>query len=438
MLESFFFVGLPYVALFVLVVGTAYRMRSNPFSQSALTSQFLESKKLLWGSWPWHLGILVILAGHLAAFLIPGVWRSLTTFPLFLLTIETIGVAAAVLCIIGLSVLLFRRLTSAKLQSVTTLMDFVILAILLFQVLLGLGVAMAHRWGSVWSTETTTPYLWSLLRFHPDLSYVTGMPPMVKMHLACAWFIFLLLPFSRLIHLLSVPVHYLFRPPQKVVWTNARRFAVGHTAQRVMESRRYFLRAATGIAGAGVLLSMGVMDKLFGFFKGPDMTIAEESELLNKKLQRLQQAAHERELELERLRNDYIFVAHMGELSQTNGKYFIDYQMRPALAFLNPDNTPQLISAKCTHLGCTVGSTVDASGHLLCPCHMSYFDIHTGIPVPGSPAKDPLPLLGWVVMDPKGKIVASHGPDGKVQGGLDPKQLKTYSVYIARKYEETA
>ena len=115
-----------------------------------------------------------------------------------------------------------------------------------------------------------------------------------------------------------------------------------------------------------------------------------ESALLGKKLQRLQQTAEERSLELERQRNAMILVARYAELQENKGRYFIDYLMAPGLAFKGRDGVPIVLSAKCTHLGCTVGSEVDAQGRVLCPCHVSYFSVTTGEPNAGAPAKLPL------------------------------------------------
>jgi len=439
MFDAFFFIGLPYIAVFVMVFGSLYRYYSNRFSYSSLSSQFLESKRLLWGSMPWHLGILIILIGHLIPIFAPELWQALTANFYFLITVEVVGVIAAFLSLVGLAVLLYRRLTSAKIQAVTTSADLTVLGLLIFQILVGITVATGYRWGAAWSTSTTTPYLWSLVTLQPNTDYILGLPPTVKLHLIVAWIIFLLVPFTRLVHLFSLPIAYLWRPPIKVVWTNPRRlFAADAAIQKKEEARRYFLRGALGLATAGLLLSVGVLDKLVRFFRGPEMTKEEKAELLNKKLERLKMTAKERKLELERMRNPYIQVAPLAQLNQKDGKYFIDYQMRPALAFKDPDGLPLLISAQCTHLGCTVASTLDKDRRLLCPCHVSYFDVETGRPEAGSPAKTPLPHLGWVLMDPNGEIVATQGPDGKREGTPDGNKLDTYSVYIAKQFEETA
>src|SRR5690606_33228982 len=101
---------------------------------------------------------------------------------------------------------------------------------------------------------------------------------------------------------------------------------------------------------------------------------------------------------------------------------FTDYQMRPALAFKDENGLPLLISAKCTHLGCTVASTI-SNGQILCPCHVSWFDVKTGKPSPGAPAKSPLPRIGWVLMDGQGKTVASQSPSGELSGEIDLAQV---------------
>lgn len=437
--DLFLFVGLPYVALAVLVVGSVVRYRRDRFSFSALSSQFLESRRLLWGSVPFHLGILILFVGHLVPFLAPGIWRELTSREPFLYAVEAVGVAAAVLTVAGLAVLLVRRVTAGRLQPVTTVLDLVVVGLLLAQVAVGLGVALGYRWGAAWSAGTTTPYLWSLLTLRPDLSYVAPLPPLVKLHLAGAWVLFLLVPFTRLVHVFSVPLGYLTRPFQKVVWATSRRLEAAHaTERRRVEERRDLMKGLLGVGAAGTLLALGVAEKLFLYLRGPEMTLEEETQLLQKRLERLEMTAEERELQLERLRSPYIRVARLGELSQTQGRYFIDYQMRPALAFRGDDGLPLLISAKCTHLGCTVSSQVDGAGRLLCPCHVSYFDLASGAPEPGSPAKTPLPRLGWMLRDAEGNLVASLAPAGELVGEPFTDLLDSYDVYIARRLEGPA
>lgn len=425
MFDAFLSVGLPYAALLVLAVGTAYRFSTSRFSVSSLSSQMLEGRKLPLGSVPWHIGIAVVLLGHLVPFLAPSVWQALTANAAFLAAVETVGLGAAVLAALGLSVLLLRRLTEARLQGVTTVADVVVLGLLLAQVLLGIVVALVLPHGAAWAPGTVVPYVWSLLTLSPAADLVDEMPAVMKMHLAGAWLIAAAVPFTRLVHGFVVPVEYLFRAPQRVVWASVRR------AERLAalpggdpaEGRRGLLLGAAGVAAAMFLMGAGVLDKVLRFLRGDDMSGRDKEALAEHRLQRLEQSAAQRSLELERMRLPLIPVAIMGELSPKQGKYFIDYEMRPALAFKGEDGMPILISAKCTHLGCTVGSVTDEQGRILCPCHISFFDIKTGKPNPGAPAKDPLPHLRWVLRDGTGRVV---------QGTPDPKMLDQLEVCIER------
>lgn len=153
------------------------------------------------------------------------------------------------------------------------------------------------------------------------------------------------------------------------------------------------------------------------------------------RLKRIEATASQTALELERQQSTYILIGPLSDLLPSRGKYFVDFEMRPALAFVDDKGLPDLLSAKCTHLGCTVGNEVDASGKILCPCHISYFDIKTGMPNPGAPAKAPLAKLPWVLMDKKRKLIACGG-GGKPSGSLQAEAIKDADVYIARTHEE--
>ena len=129
MIETFLFVALTYAAVIVCVVATVYRFKRARTTISAMSSQFLEARGLRWGSGPWHAGIFVVLALHARFLLVPGPARAIFSVPAVLYTIEIAGVAASLLCAAGLVVLIVRRLTSSRVQAVTSVMDLVVLAL---------------------------------------------------------------------------------------------------------------------------------------------------------------------------------------------------------------------------------------------------------------------------------------------------------------------
>jgi nitrate reductase gamma subunit len=218
MLDTVFFVALPYVAVVLAVLLGIYRYVNDRFSYSSQSSQFLENRALFWGSVPWHYGILTILLAHLLAALFPGAWAALIAPPLRLYVLEVTGLALALLTLVGLALLILRRLRNARVFVVTSVMDWVLLAVLLGQIALGFWVALVYRWGSDWYLHTAVPWLVSLLRLHPEIHYVTALPVVVKLHLLGGFLVVLLFPFTRLVHLVTVPVTYLWRPYQVVIW----------------------------------------------------------------------------------------------------------------------------------------------------------------------------------------------------------------------------
>src|SRR5579875_11742 len=436
MIDSVLFIALPYLAIFVCVFGSIYRIRRQPITYSSLSSQFLENQGLLWGSVPWHIGILLILLGHFIAFLMPSLWQGAMSHAVVLAGVESLGLGLAIVCTVGLVVLGVRRITSARIQAVTSGMDLIVLLLLLAQVGLGLATAVMYRSGALWCSATTTPYVWSIVSFHPDMSFVQDMPVIIKGHIVGAWLLILLTLFSRLIHMFAVPFQYLFRPPQQVVWTDPRRQEAAVETLSEEESRRHFLKASVGISSGLLLLGIGVTDKLARVSFGPRLSQKEEAELMQFRLDRLKLTAEQKQLEPERQESPYILVGELADLSPDEGKYFIDYAMLPAMAFKGEDGLPLLLSAKCTHLGCTVGNKVDDKGKILCPCHLSYFDIKSGEPNPNSPAKLPLPHIGWVLMDTRGNVLVSRTASGQTKGSADQAALAGARVYIAKSLAE--
>ncbi len=209
------FGAFPYVALVVFVIGTIYRYKMG-FKYSSLSSQFLETKKLYSASVPFHVGIIVVFLGHLIGFLFPSFYLSFGGSSL--VALETIGLAFGIIATVGLIMLLVRRLNDIRLSMVTNKMDIVIEIILIIQFILGILIAIGMKWGSGWYASDMVPYLWSILLLNPDIQAVVAMPFLVQLHIFGAFLVILLIPFSRLVHFLVVPLHYITRPYQIVRW----------------------------------------------------------------------------------------------------------------------------------------------------------------------------------------------------------------------------
>ncbi len=217
-LDPVFFIALPYVALFTFFLVTILRYRTQTFTYSSLSSQLLENKSHFWTMVPFHYGILFVLLGHIVAFLVPRGILAWNGNPIRLYILEITALAAGLLTIVGMIGIIARRISNSKIRVVTSRVDTVLYALLLLQLVSGVAVAIFHPWGSSWFATSMTPYLWSLVKFQPEIAYVVGLPWLVKLHIINAFALILIFPFTRLVHVLVVPNPYLWRKTQVVRW----------------------------------------------------------------------------------------------------------------------------------------------------------------------------------------------------------------------------
>ncbi len=223
MLDTFMFVAFPYVALISLIIGVFYRFKYRPYGISAYSSQFLEQKKAFWGSLPWHIGVMIVFFFHLLALVTPEILRSITASDSSIIIVESVSLGAGILAFIGLLILFIRRILEDKLHVVTSKMDWIVILLVIVQIGIGISVAILHRWGAQWSIQTTTPYFWSIFKLNPNGAIMADMPILIKLHVFFAWFIVFLTPFSRLIHILTLPLEYYVRKPQIVIFNSRRK-----------------------------------------------------------------------------------------------------------------------------------------------------------------------------------------------------------------------
>ena len=121
------------------------------------------------------------------------------------------------LAMVGLVILLWRRLSAKRLRVISTPMDFVVLILLLVSVISGVLVATLYRFGTFWFTAIFSPYLVSVLTFQPQASLVAPLPWLIKLHVTNFFILLAIFPFSRLVHILTYPLGYLIRPWQIVI-----------------------------------------------------------------------------------------------------------------------------------------------------------------------------------------------------------------------------
>lgn len=215
--NDFLFGVVPYVAAAIAIVVTVIRWRRHPFSVSSLSSQLLESRQLYWGSISFHWGLSLILLGHLAALIVPRGFEIWNGASLRLYILEATGLALGLWAAFGITMLLIRRRTSHRVRRVTTPMDVVVLLIVATQIVTGIIIAVAYRWGSFWGTGVFVPYVRSLLKLQPEPAYLDPLPLVLQLHVLSFFAFLAVFPFTRLVHIITLPLQYVFRPWQKVV-----------------------------------------------------------------------------------------------------------------------------------------------------------------------------------------------------------------------------
>jgi nitrate reductase gamma subunit len=198
----------------------------------------LESRKLYWGSVPFHWGITLVLLGHFAALLVPRGFELWNGDSARVYLLEATGLTLALWAGFGLAVLAYRRVSSPRIQRVTTPADTIVLALIGLQIVTGVWIAVGYRWGSFWGASVMVPYVRSLFTLSPETGYIEPLPWVLKIHVLGSFAFVAAVPFTRLVHMLTFPVGYLTRPWQRVV-ANRRTPAVYHpAADRPLERSR--------------------------------------------------------------------------------------------------------------------------------------------------------------------------------------------------------
>jgi nitrate reductase gamma subunit len=216
--NSLLFGIFPYIALTLAVAVTAYRMVYRPFSVSAQSSQLLEQKRLFFGSVAMHWGLVIVLLGHLVALLLPKGLLLWNAVPVRLYLLEITGLALGIWALFGTYLLLARRISVARVRSASTPMDYLVLVVILISALTGVLTAVLYRYGSFWFPAVMTPYLWSILTLQPRPELIRDLPFWTQLHVFNFWLFLAVFPFSRLVHIITVPLGYALRPWQIVIW----------------------------------------------------------------------------------------------------------------------------------------------------------------------------------------------------------------------------
>jgi nitrate reductase gamma subunit len=222
-LNSVLYGWYPYVCLTVFLLGSLLRFDASQYTWRTGSSQLLRRRELIWGSNLFHVGILIIFAGHVVGLLTPvAIFDALSISHSFKqLLAMVVGGIAGVACFVGTTMLVHRRLFDARIRRTSSAGDILILLMLYLQLTLGLftiAVSAQHLDG----TEMVKFMSWAqgIATLHPAAAaLIVDVSPIFKLHLFLGMTIFLVFPFTRLVHVWSAPIWYLGRTGFQVVRT---------------------------------------------------------------------------------------------------------------------------------------------------------------------------------------------------------------------------
>lgn len=208
----------PYLTLVTVIGGTIWRYRYDKFGWTTRSSELYESRLLRIGSPLFHYGVLAVIAGHAMGLIIPESWTDEVGIgeALYHWVAAVGGIIAAIATLIGVAILIYRRRTVGPVFMATTRNDKLMYLVLVSALVAGtyitiVGMLDPHGSG-VNYRETVSPWFRSVFAFQPDITAMENAPLRFHIHVVIGMAMFILVPFTRLVHIFTAPLHYLFRP----------------------------------------------------------------------------------------------------------------------------------------------------------------------------------------------------------------------------------
>ena len=207
---------LPYASIAIFLVGHWWRYRRDQFGWTSRSSQLLEGRLLAWGSTMFHYGALFVIGGHVIGILVPESWTGAIGISehVYHWMAMILGGAAGLLLCLGAVVLVYRRLRIDRIRATTLRSDWVMYPVLLATILLGMlctfvgGLVDEYNY-----RETVSPWFRSIFTLQPKGDLMVDAPLLFQAHVTIAWLLYAVWPYTRLVHVWSVPLGYVTRSP---------------------------------------------------------------------------------------------------------------------------------------------------------------------------------------------------------------------------------
>ena len=235
---------LPYIASSSFVIGLIWRFKYDKFNWTTRSSQIYEGKLLSIAGPLFHLGLFAVIGGHVVGLLVPQNFTDSLglSHQAYHLGAVTMGGAAGIATLLGISLLIYRRRTTAMVFAQTTKNDKTMYIFLVSTLLAGSAATLSSA-GVIGEEhnyrETVSPWVRSILTLSPNGELMMASPIAFRVHALVAMSLFIIWPFTRLVHSLSAPVGYLFRPSIVYRTRDGRGIAGNRKARQGWERIKY-------------------------------------------------------------------------------------------------------------------------------------------------------------------------------------------------------
>ena len=214
-MQQFLWVIFPYLMITIFLIGHFYRYNTDQLAWTAKSSEFLEKKSLRWGSMMFHIGILMVFAGHVAGLFIPKSFMESLGVSESLYHAGAVygGGVAGIITLAGILLLLNRRFANKRVRGTSDTGDFVTVIMLSLIVLIGIyNTLIGNQLHPDFDyRETISPWVRGLITFTPDFSLMNEVPLGFQLHVLISFALIGIWPFTRLVHVWSVPLSYFKR-----------------------------------------------------------------------------------------------------------------------------------------------------------------------------------------------------------------------------------
>lgn len=215
LLDQFLWVIYPYIVIVIFILGLIMRYNNQQERWTTKSSQILEKRLLKWGSLLFHIGIIFVFFGHVAGIIVPLWFYRYFGVPdvQYRLMAVIMGGLSGIAATVGLLILVYRRLVIKRIVLTSSVSDIISILLLAVVVLNGMVVTVSHALESSGFDyrANLAPWFRGILTFMPDPYLMTGVPLIFKFHVFSAFLFFSLMPFTRMVHILSQPITYLAR-----------------------------------------------------------------------------------------------------------------------------------------------------------------------------------------------------------------------------------